>query len=147
MKKIMLIGKSGCGKTSLCQRIFYNELTYKKTQSIEDVGGSAIDTPGEYLEHRQFYKALVVTAVETDAVLLLHSADDTQFIFSPRMSGMFNRPVIGVITKIDICSDDERLQQVEYALLYAGATKVFAVSNTTGEGVTELIEYIENLSS
>ena len=145
MKKIILIGKSGCGKTSLCQRIFHNELIYKKTQSIEVIGGSAIDTPGEYLEHRQFYKALVVTAVEAYAVLLLHAANDTQFIFSPRMSGMFNRPVIGVITKIDLCSDAERLTQVEYALLYAGATKVAAVSNTTGEGIAELTENIEKI--
>ncbi|NCC69579.1 MAG: EutP/PduV family microcompartment system protein [Clostridia bacterium] len=145
MKKIMLIGKSGCGKTSLCQRIFYNELSYKKTQSVEVIGGSAIDTPGEYLEHRQFYKALVVTAVEADAVLLLHSAEDTQFIFSPRMSHMFNRPLIGVITKTDLCSDAERLKQVEYALMYAGATKVFGVSNTTGEGIAKLVEHIEDL--
>lgn len=142
MKRIILIGKSGCGKTSLCQRLFNEDLSYKKTQAIEVLGGTAIDTPGEYMEHRQFYKALVVTAVEADAVLLLHAADDTQFIFSPRMSGMFNRPVIGVITKIDINSDPERLAQVQYALEYAGASKVFRLSNTTGEGLQDLINYL-----
>lgn len=145
MKKIMLIGKSGSGKTSLCQRLFDTELSYKKTQSIEVLGGCAIDTPGEYMEHRQFYKALVVTAVETDAVLLLHSAIDDQFIFSPRMSGMFNRPLIGVITKIDLCRDSERLEQVKYALVYAGASKVLEISNTTGEGIEELIREIQDI--
>lgn len=144
MKKLMLIGKSGSGKTSLCQRIFNEELHYKKTQAIEVLGGSAIDTPGEYMEHRAFYKALVVTAVEADAVLLLHSATDTQFIFSPRMSGMFNRPLIGVVTKIDLCGDPERISQVEYALMYAGARRVFCISNETGEGIAELLDYIEN---
>lgn len=140
MKKIMLIGKSGSGKTSLCQRIFNTTLSYKKTQAIEVVGGKAIDTPGEYMEHRQFYKALVVSAVEADAVLLLHGADDDQFIFSPRMSSMFNRPLIGVITKIDLCRTPERLEQVKYALIYAGANQVLQISNTTGEGIEELIK-------
>lgn len=142
MKRVILIGKSGCGKTSLCQRLFNEDLSYKKTQAIEVIGGTAIDTPGEYMEHRQFYKALVVTAVEADAVLLLHAADDTQFIFSPRMSGMFNRPVIGIITKIDVNSDPDRLAQVQYALEYAGASKIFKVSNTTGEGIPQLINYL-----
>lgn len=145
MKKIILIGKSGAGKTSLCQRMFNEELQYKKTQAIEVLGGTAIDTPGEYLEHRQFYKALVVTAVEADAVLLLHAANDTEFVFSPRMSGMFNRPVIGVVTKIDLDNRPDRLAQVEYALRYAGAQTVFFVSNCTGEGIAELISYIGNL--
>ena len=145
MKKIILVGKSGSGKTSLCHRMFHEELNYKKTQAIEVLGGTAIDTPGEYLEHRQFYKALVVTAVEADAVLLLHAANDTEFVFSPRMSGMFNRPVIGVVTKIDLDCRPDRLSQVEYALRYAGAQAVFCISNRTGEGIEKLTEYIENL--
>jgi len=145
MKKIILVGKSGSGKTSLCQKMFHEELNYKKTQAIEVLGGSAIDTPGEYLEHRQFYKALIVTAVEADAVLLLHAANDSDFVFSPRMSGMFNKPVIGIVTKTDLCSDPARLEQVEYALRYAGAQPVFFISNQTGEGIEKLTDYIEGL--
>lgn len=63
MKKIILMGNSFCGKTTLCQRLAGKQLVYKKTQAIEVVA-SAIDTPGEYLENRGMYKALVVTAVE-----------------------------------------------------------------------------------
>ena len=70
MKKIMVIGRVGCGKTTLCQRLFQKELQYQKTQSIELVGGTAIDTPGEYVENRAFYRALVVSGVEADVILL-----------------------------------------------------------------------------
>ena len=45
MKKVIFIGKSGCGKTSLCQRLQGEEIKYKKTQSI-DLYVDSIDTPG-----------------------------------------------------------------------------------------------------
>lgn len=142
MKKIMLIGKIGCGKTTLCQRIFNEEMKYKKTQTVEVIGGTAIDTPGEYMEHRQFYKALIVTAVEADKVLFLHAADDENFVFSPRMTSMFNRPSIGVVTKTDICENENRIAEVENALHYAGVEKIFRVCSLTGEGIPELLDYI-----
>lgn len=142
MKKIMLIGKIGCGKTTLLQRIFNEELKYKKTQTIEILGGTAIDTPGEYMEHRQFYKALVVTAVEADMILFLHAANDDRFVFSPRMTSMFTRPSIGIITKTDLSNDEKTLDAVKNALEYAGVHKIFAVSATTGDGIEQLIDYI-----
>ena len=44
-------------------------------------------------------------------ILLLLSATDEQSTFSPRMSSMFGgKPVIGVITKTDLCRDKERIE-------------------------------------
>lgn len=142
MKKIMVIGKIGCGKTSLCQKIFNENLNYKKTQTIEILGGTAIDTPGEYLEHRAFYKALIVTSIEADAIVFLHSATDDQFVFSPRMTSMFNKPAIGVITKIDLCDNKNHIENVKNALNYAGINEIFEVSNKTGEGIENILSYI-----
>ncbi len=51
MKKTILIGVSGCGKTTLVQRLNDEELKYKKTQMVEH-HLNFIDTPGEYLERR-----------------------------------------------------------------------------------------------
>ena len=64
MKKVMMIGKIGCGKTTLSQRLLGQEVKYKKTQAVEVLGSDILDTPGEYLEQKQFYSALIVTAVE-----------------------------------------------------------------------------------
>lgn len=111
MKKIMMIGKIGCGKTTLGQRLTGETVSYRKTQSIQVIGDGIVDTPGEYLEQKQFYSALIVTAVEADVILLLLSATDEQSTFSPRMSSMFGgKPVIGVITKTDLCRDKERIR-------------------------------------
>ena len=34
MKKTMLIGRTGCGKTTLTQKLMNEEVKYKKTQSV-----------------------------------------------------------------------------------------------------------------
>lgn len=47
MKRLMFIGPSQCGKTSLTQSLRGEALHYKKTQAIE-WSPMAIDTPGEY---------------------------------------------------------------------------------------------------
>lgn len=49
MKRLMLIGPSQCGKTSLTQVLRGETLRYQKTQAIVWTP-AAIDTPGEYLK-------------------------------------------------------------------------------------------------
>ena len=34
MKKTMLIGRTGCGKTTLTQKLMNEEVKYKKTQAV-----------------------------------------------------------------------------------------------------------------
>ncbi|PLL56461.1 propanediol utilization protein PduV, partial [Klebsiella michiganensis] len=58
MKRLMFIGPSQCGKTSLTQSLRGEALHYKKTQAIE-WSPMVIDTPGEYLENRCLYSALL----------------------------------------------------------------------------------------
>lgn len=47
MKKIMLVGRSGAGKTTLTQAMKGKKITYHKTQYINNYD-VIIDTPGEY---------------------------------------------------------------------------------------------------
>ena len=93
------------------KRLIGEQVSYKKTQSIQVIGDDIVDTPGEYVEQKQFYSALIVTAVEADVILLLCSAIDEQNAFSPRMGSLFSgKPVIGVITKTDLCEDPELIE-------------------------------------
>ena len=141
MKKIILIGHVACGKTTLVQYLNGQELKYRKTQALEVVGVT-IDTPGEYLEHRSFFQALVVTAVEADAVLFVQDAVSERFMFSPGQASAFSAPVIGVVTKADLASR-KQCEQAEELLKLAGADPVFTVSPVTGEGMDELIQYLQ----
>ena len=75
MKKIILMGRSECGKTTLTQALKGDVIHYHKTQYINhyDV---VIDTPGEYAENASLAKALALYTYEADVVglLLLHRA-------------------------------------------------------------------------
>lgn len=141
MKKIMLIGKIGCGKTTLCQQINHQSLQYKKTQTIEVIG-EFLDTPGEYLENRRFGQALIVHGTEVDEIVLLQDVTCEENAFSPQMKCMFNKPMIGIVTKMDLCENKEQLKRAEMILELAGAQRTFHISSVTGESVETLLEYL-----
>lgn len=141
MKKVIFIGKSGCGKTSLCQRLHGEEVTYKKTQAIE-LYVDSIDTPGEYLENRNYYSALITTAAEANIIALVQECDDTMCKLPPGFAATFGREVIGVITKIDKENDKRDISIIENQLKTAGVTKIFKVSAYSNSGIDELKEYI-----
>ncbi len=74
MQRMMLIGPSQCGKTSLTQCLRGENIHYQKTQAIV-WSPTTIDTPGEYLENRSLYSALLVSACEADIIALVLNAD------------------------------------------------------------------------
>lgn len=136
-----MVGNIACGKTTLCQRLNGLEQTYKKTQALEVVG-QTIDTPGEYLEHRSFLQALIVTSVEVDQVIFVQDATQERFMFSPGLASSFPVPVAGVVSKTDVASQ-EQINQARELLALAGADPVFAVSACTGQGIRELVYFLD----
>lgn len=144
MKKLMMMGRVSCGKTTLCQYLMGRELTYHKTQTVQ-IMGDAIDTPGEYVENRALMRGLTVTAVDADAVLFLQDCTDPECRFSPGQAAMYGRPVIGVVTKTDLAPSSQALEDAKSLLEMAGADPVFFISSYTGEGVPALVDYLESL--
>lgn len=142
MKKVILVGTVACGKTTLCQCLNGMELRYKKTQALEVIHHT-IDTPGEYLEHRSFLQALIVTAVEADLALFVLDPTQERFMFSPGQAASFPIPVSGIITKADVATEEQRKQAKELLEL-AGADPVFTVSSFTGAGIPELVAFLQD---
>ena len=139
MKKIILIGRVAAGKTTLTQALNGEDIHYYKTQYINYLD-TIIDTPGEYTELRQTSGALALYAYEADVVGLVLSANEPYSIFSPCITSLVNREVIGIITGID--KPDARPDRVERWLRLAGCKKIFPVSAYTGEGLDALIEFL-----
>lgn len=139
MKKLMLIGRVAAGKTTLTQALRGEEIKYFKTQYVNYLD-TVIDTPGEYTERRETSGALALYAYEADVVGLVLSANEPYSIFSPCLTSMVNREVIGIITGID--KPDANIPRVENWLRLAGCKKIFPVSSITGEGVEALAEFL-----
>lgn len=141
LKKVILIGRSMAGKTTLCQYISHEDLKYHKTQTVQVVNGSMIDTPGEYLERTYLRGALTVTAVDADLIILVQQADEVGTMFPPGYSSTFAKPCIGVVTKSDL-ADEKQVEDAKECLRIAGAREIFVTSSYEGTGFGELLEYL-----
>ena len=141
MKKLMLIGRVAAGKTTLTQALRGEEIKYYKTQYVY-YHDTVIDTPGEYTERRETSGALALYAYEADIVGLVLSSNEPYSIFSPCLTSMVNREVIGIISGID--KPDANVERVTRWLKLAGCKKIFPVCAITGQGLRELIEYLED---
>ncbi|MDT7014316.1 ethanolamine utilization protein EutP [Lactobacillus sp. PFC-70] len=142
MKRAMFVGAIGCGKTTLLQRLNRLTIHYNKTQSVEFFK-NIIDTPGEFIEHRRMYTNIATTAMDADVVVLLQSATDQRLIFPEAFSTMFGRPVVGVVTKIDLATTLDQLKWAEKQLREAGAQRIFEVSALKGLQLDEFQAYLE----
>ena len=139
-KKIILIGTSTAGKTTLCQRINNEELRYYKTQTVQVINKNMIDTPGEYLERRGYRGALVVTSADADIILMVQDATEKVSMFPPFFCSMFaGKPCVGVVTKADLASE-EQIERAKKVLKDAGAGELYVTSAVTGEGVEQLVK-------
>ena len=141
MKKIILVGRSEAGKTTLTQAMRGEQIKYQKTQytNYHDV---IIDTPGEYAETKVLAGALALYSYEADVVGLLLSAREEYSLYSPNITCLVNREVIGIVTQIDHV-DAHPGRAVEWLKL-AGCEKIFLVSAYKGDGINELLEYLDN---
>lgn len=139
MKKIMFVGRSEAGKTTLRQALNGTVLDYCKTQYIghETV---VIDTPGEYAETSRLARALALYSYEADVVGLLINATEPFSLYPPCVTSACNRPCIGIITKCD--HKDADVPRARHWLELAGCKDIFPVSSYTGEGIWQLLNYL-----
>lgn len=135
MKKTMLMGETGAGKSSLIRAVAGAGVRSGRALAVEYVD-DFINTPGEFLENRRFYTALITAAADCEILLMLQDSTRNTSLFPPRFAAMFNRRVIGVITKIDLPSSRPDLAQ--RFLRSAGAREIARVSAASGEGVEDL---------
>ena len=138
MRKLLLVGRSGCGKTTLTQALMGQKVEYKKTQGMAFTD-FLIDSPGEYAENHDLGAALALYSYEADVVALLIAANDDYSLFPPCITCLVNREVIGIVTKIDKADP----KKAERWLRLSGCKKVFFVNSVTGEGINDVLEHLK----
>lgn len=140
MKKLILIGRSESGKSTLIQALRGETIHYHKTQYV-GYGDFIIDTPGEYAEDKHLGGALAVYSYEADVIGLVLSATEPYSLFPPCIVGMATRPVIGIVTKCDHPFADSA--QAERWLRLAGCEKVFFTSSYDHKGIDAILGYLK----
>ena len=65
-----------------------------------------------------------------------------RFLFSPGQAAAFPIPTAGVVTKADIATE-EQCRQAEELLALAGADPIFRVSSLRGDGMEELLRFLD----
>ena len=141
MKKLILMGRVAAGKTTLMQRLKGEQISYCKTQYVYYTD-TIIDTPGEYTENGELAAALALYTYEADIVGLLIASDYPYNPFPPCCTSSCNREVVGIVTGID--KEDGNPDRVEGWLRLAGCKTVFRISSYTGEGIRDIIEYLDD---
>ncbi len=140
MKKIILIGRSESGKTTLTQALKGEKIHYYKTQYVNNFD-VIIDTPGEYIQSRHLGGALAVYSYEADVIGLLLSATEPFSLFNPNIVSIATRDVIGIVTKIN--DENANVPLADRWLTLSGCDKIFHVDSKTGEGIPELLTYLK----
>lgn len=139
-KRIMIIGPTKCGKTTLANVL--NDYTglAKKTQDII-YGKNTIDVPGAYIENSWMYKHLIAAAQDAAHILILVDASKCTNVYSPGFAKVFRCPVTGVINKVDLA--DEKDEFCIRQLKQTGVTEpYFRISSLYGTGISALKKYL-----
>lgn len=141
----MVVGPVGAGKSTLLDRLGLrdDDAPVRKTGAVSFYS-EAVDTPGEAFEIPTLYHMLITSSTRASLILLL--ADPTQKKrFPARFALSMRAPVVGVVSKIDI-ANPETIGKAEKALLQSGVRKVFRVSSMTGEGLSDLADFLKQKS-
>ncbi len=135
MKRLMLVGETGAGKRSLIRALFDEELPPRLPMSVE-FHGPFINTPGEFLENRRFYRYLITASADADIVAFIQDATRRASLFPPLFVASFNRKLLGIVSKTDAEGADP--ERAERLLGNAGAKDIIRVSARTGDGLEAL---------
>ena len=135
MKRVMLMGETGAGKSALIRSLSGRKTSCSRAMAVEFCG-PYVNTPGEFLENRRFYPALITVSVDCDILLLVQDATRRSCLFPPKFAVMFNRRVIGVVSKADAAGAN--VQRAERFLEQAGVREIVRLSVETGSGLDTL---------
>lgn len=134
--RILIVGPSGAGKTTLINALVGKQEKPRKTQALDFIGGF-VDTPGEYSEIPRFYTNLFISAQQADLVFLVLAADMVLEQIPQGWSQALQKPVIGIVSKVDLERAD--IGKVSCFLSHAGVQPpYYPISVLNGEGLKEL---------
>jgi len=143
-KKYLFVGSKGCGKTTLILALLGQYKQGMRVTPTQDMTsyGPYIDLPGNYCDDPSCYSILSVCSQQAHGVVLVVGADQRSMSIPEGFGLLFIRPVLGVISKIDMLNTD--YEKAESLLRRAGAKgPIYTVSAQTGAGIKSFRQFLE----
>ncbi len=139
-KRIMVIGPSKCGKTTVVNALNDYDGPLRRTPDLI-YGKNTIDVPGSYIENTWMYKHIIAAAQDASYVLILVDQSNCTEVYSHGFAKSFRCPVIGVITKCDLMPENEKkcLQQLKSIGVLE---PYFHINFKVGTGIDALKKYL-----
>lgn len=139
-KRIMVIGPSNCGKTILVNVLNGIEGKVRPTQELT-YGKKTIDVPGAYIENGSMHKHIIAIAQDASHILMLVDQSNCVEIYPPGFATCFTCPIIGIVTKSDLCPENEEkcLQQLKDIGI---SEPYFKISCLMEKGIDALEKYL-----
>lgn len=134
-RRIMLVGEQASGKGRLISLLTGGRWQERRVMAVEYCG-PFINTPGEFLENRRFYPALITAAMDCSLICFLQNARSQTSLFPPRFASMFNCATLGLITACD--APEASLARAGRFLQAAGLAQWLPVSLESGVGMDAL---------
>lgn len=141
MKKVMIIGAIGAGKSTLTKALLNKELNAVKTQAL-NYEEWIVDTPGEYLENPMFYKSIIATSMEVSHLIFLQDATKQHSNFPPLFGAGMAKLLIGVVTKCDLpnANMEQSINLLKQAIGQAPIVITSAVERIGIEHIRHLVQ-------
>lgn len=141
-KRLMLVGLDGSGKSSIADLV---EGIPTKHQPRQDLyyRSKCFEVPGSYIENHWLNSIMLMLAYnQATAAVFLLDGNSCRSLYSPGYAKAFTIPVLGVLTKAEMLSSEQR--KAAFAKLNAaGCDRCQALSLTTGEGLEEFSNWLQ----
>lgn len=133
--RIMLVGERHSGKEGLISLLTGGQWRSRRVLAVEFCG-VFVNTPGEFLENRRFYRALITAAMGCSLICFLQNARSRTSLFPPRFARMFNCATLGIATACQ--APDASPERAVRFLNAAGLTHCLSVDLESGAGLNIL---------
>ncbi len=142
MRSLVLIGPQRGGKSTLSNII--NEIDQEPQKTlVPEYIGEILDTPGEYIEHRNYFSRFQVITSEYKIIAFVLPCKFENLYLPPNFMSMFpNHKHIGIITKADL-GDEADIQACIDFLKEIGITEYYPVSIHDKQSIVTLQHAIE----
>lgn len=135
MKRMLFIGEGRSGKSTLIRRLSGDTYVPRRALAVE-YHGPYVNTPGEFLENRRFYPALITASMDCSVLVFVQDATRRVSLFPPQFAALFNRRVLGVITKADC--PEASIERAKRFLKNAGARDILVIIPEREEEIRQL---------